>query len=254
MSYRARYKKPRDVPVAINYKTVGADEEDYEVEEILNHEVVNGSTLYFISWKGYDESWNTWEPESCLTGCPDKLKEYKLKAGIPLAGHSPVKTTPAKQPTPEKRPEKPPAGPAPKTSPKKKSREQELEEKREKQRKKRLKAKQKQVTARKSVGTGLKVYTWKPSGGPATVGHSSATSTQATTKKSYAAKILEIIDDGTGMDQWMVSIHVPGREDPYLMWYNEAKTKHPNLLIEFFEKYIQFDMDIVETYELVPPD
>ena len=51
---------------------------DYEVEKILGKRIENGSLQYFIKWKGYDESWNTWEPDDNLE-CPDRVAEYEAE-------------------------------------------------------------------------------------------------------------------------------------------------------------------------------
>ncbi|GBB91074.1 hypothetical protein RclHR1_01820003 [Rhizophagus clarus] len=51
-------------------------EDEYEVERIEKHHVVNGEFFYCVKWKGYDD--RTWEPSKNLNNCPDILKEYKL--------------------------------------------------------------------------------------------------------------------------------------------------------------------------------
>lgn len=50
-------------------------EEEYEVEKILQHRVINGVTKYKLKWKGYPMSECTWEDESNLD-CPDLLQDY----------------------------------------------------------------------------------------------------------------------------------------------------------------------------------
>ena len=39
-----------------------ADEEEYQVEQILDHTFKDGKHLYLIKWEGYDSDENTWEP------------------------------------------------------------------------------------------------------------------------------------------------------------------------------------------------
>jgi histone-lysine N-methyltransferase SUV39H len=54
-------------------------ENEYEVETIRNRKIINGETFYLLKWKGYEEKYNTWEPDSNLN-CPELIKEYeKLK-------------------------------------------------------------------------------------------------------------------------------------------------------------------------------
>ncbi|KAG9130762.1 hypothetical protein Leryth_012709 [Lithospermum erythrorhizon] len=74
----------------------GDDGEVYEVDEIL--EICYGDPrknketgLHFkISWKGYGPEHNTWEPLDCLSGCPEKLKEFVVQGFksklLPLPG------------------------------------------------------------------------------------------------------------------------------------------------------------------------
>ena len=64
------------------------DEFEWEVEAILAHQDVqvkrkkNRSKTpvfarkYLVKWVGYDESHNTWEPESNCANCPELIKAY----------------------------------------------------------------------------------------------------------------------------------------------------------------------------------
>jgi hypothetical protein len=45
-----------------------SDEEEYVVQEILKMRMERGKREFFIRWKGYDPSYNTWEPEVNLSG------------------------------------------------------------------------------------------------------------------------------------------------------------------------------------------
>ena len=72
------------------------DGEVYEVDEIL--EICYGDPSgnkemgfhFKISWKGYGPKHNTWEPIDCLSGCPEKLKEFVVRGVenklMPLSG------------------------------------------------------------------------------------------------------------------------------------------------------------------------
>ena len=41
-------------------------EDVFSVEKIVDKEVDGGRVFYYIKWRGYDESDNTWEPEENL--------------------------------------------------------------------------------------------------------------------------------------------------------------------------------------------
>ena len=49
---------------------------EYEVEAILRHWGKGARCQYLVSWKGYDLSKATWEPESHLTNVPDVPADY----------------------------------------------------------------------------------------------------------------------------------------------------------------------------------
>ncbi|CAL8467808.1 g7346 [Coccomyxa elongata] len=53
---------------------------EFEVDRILQHEDRRrgGKTRreYFVHWRGYDRSHDTWEPEADLKNCPEKIEEY----------------------------------------------------------------------------------------------------------------------------------------------------------------------------------
>ena len=55
-----------------------SEEENYEVEDIVNHRHRKGKVEYLIRWKNYTDDDNTWEPEANLD-CPDKIKAYNQK-------------------------------------------------------------------------------------------------------------------------------------------------------------------------------
>lgn len=49
---------------------------DYETEGIIDRRRRNGKVEYLIQWKGLDERYNTWEPESALANTQDVLNDY----------------------------------------------------------------------------------------------------------------------------------------------------------------------------------
>lgn len=55
----------------------GADEEGYEVQEIVDHKYKGKrmKKLYLIRWQGYGPENDTWEPEDSLM-CPDIVAKY----------------------------------------------------------------------------------------------------------------------------------------------------------------------------------
>lgn len=56
-----------------------SDSETYEVEKILDHRVDSmGRRRFWLKWKGYDYSENTWEKEEDLD-CPELIAEYEQK-------------------------------------------------------------------------------------------------------------------------------------------------------------------------------
>ncbi|XP_050530751.1 chromobox protein homolog 3-like [Daktulosphaira vitifoliae] len=54
------------------------EEEQFYVEKVVDKKVIDGKVLYFLKWKGYDDSENTWEPEEHLE-CENLIKEFEGK-------------------------------------------------------------------------------------------------------------------------------------------------------------------------------
>ena len=53
-------------------------EDEYVVEKIIKKRIVQGKPEYFIKWKDWPASTNTWEPLENLH-CPEKVDEFESK-------------------------------------------------------------------------------------------------------------------------------------------------------------------------------
>ncbi|KNZ76902.1 Chromobox like protein, partial [Termitomyces sp. J132] len=52
------------------------DKYHYEVNEILDSQIVRGRLQYLVRWKGYGPEDDTWEPQKNLDRAPDKLRDF----------------------------------------------------------------------------------------------------------------------------------------------------------------------------------
>ena len=77
------YRKPEDTTWRYNKPgpiVTAAGEEEFEVEEIINHikrRRGRKTTIeYLIFWKGYPRNEMTWEPKENVKNAPEKITEY----------------------------------------------------------------------------------------------------------------------------------------------------------------------------------
>uniref|UniRef100_A0A914Q0X6 Chromo domain-containing protein n=1 Tax=Panagrolaimus davidi TaxID=227884 RepID=A0A914Q0X6_9BILA len=56
----------------------------YTVEKILDKKGKGKNVQYFIKWKGYDETNNSWEPKSNCN-CPELIQQFEASLHPPYA-------------------------------------------------------------------------------------------------------------------------------------------------------------------------
>jgi transposase InsO family protein len=73
-----------ETPLQRTFRYETEEEKEFEVEKILDHRLNDNprdpETWYLVKWLGYDETENTWEPETNLKNCRQLLAQYRRKA------------------------------------------------------------------------------------------------------------------------------------------------------------------------------
>lgn len=57
----------------------GIDSDEYEVEDVIDKQIVGDKIYYKVFWKGYDISESTWEEKNNLENCMDLVNQFETK-------------------------------------------------------------------------------------------------------------------------------------------------------------------------------
>jgi hypothetical protein len=77
-----------DTPLQRTFRYETEEENEFEIEKTLARRGNNHQKEFLVKWLGYDDSENTWEPETNLTNCRQLLARYRqtLQAPKPPTG------------------------------------------------------------------------------------------------------------------------------------------------------------------------
>lgn len=97
-SVSGKGRKKRKVAAESGSTDAAAADEEYEVEDIVEHRIERKKNVFRIRWKGYEADTDTWEKEDTLS-CPDIVAKYKKAHAGTLAEDqvSKPKKTPAEK-------------------------------------------------------------------------------------------------------------------------------------------------------------
>jgi transposase InsO family protein len=68
-----------ETPLQRTFRYETEEDNVFQVERIIAHRGNNHQKEFLVKWLGYDETENTWEPETNLTNCQQLLAQYRRK-------------------------------------------------------------------------------------------------------------------------------------------------------------------------------
>ncbi len=71
-------KADPETPLRTTPLLLDQDDEEYDIEEILDYQKIDGEWRYLVKWLDYEPSENTWELPSALN-CPERLAEFRAR-------------------------------------------------------------------------------------------------------------------------------------------------------------------------------
>jgi hypothetical protein len=87
---RRRVAAPVATPVSPTPADADLDDDEYVVERVLARRVRRGRVEFLLKWRGYDDSWNTWEPEANLA-CPLLLAAFEATTRLRARAPTPAR-------------------------------------------------------------------------------------------------------------------------------------------------------------------